>query len=171
MSRVKELAEAEKDNFEKDLKRFREKNGEEDKIESAGEGKGWKKTVGAIIIDNSKILLVKRVHEPFKGKWAIPGGHMELKEKDTDAVIREVNEETGLDFKPNYFGSYEERFEKIEWFAYVSIFDGSFNGKIDKRKLNKKEISDIKWFKFDELKNIEMAFNHGKIIEEYLSSN
>jgi 8-oxo-dGTP diphosphatase len=53
--------------------------------------------VGAIIVDGDKILLEKRKNEPSKGKWSIPGGLLELGESVEEAVIREVQEETGLE--------------------------------------------------------------------------
>jgi len=53
--------------------------------------------IGAVIVQNGKILLVKRGSEPGKGKWSIPGGLVELGEKLERTVIREVKEETNLD--------------------------------------------------------------------------
>jgi len=53
--------------------------------------------VGAIIVHNGKLLLVKRGVEPGKGKWSIPGGAVELGEPVRDATVREAKEETGLD--------------------------------------------------------------------------
>ena len=52
--------------------------------------------VGAVIVDEGKLLLVKRGVEPGKGKWSIPGGAVELGEKVRDAVVREAEEESGL---------------------------------------------------------------------------
>ncbi|MGB8780385.1 MAG: NUDIX hydrolase [Candidatus Bathyarchaeia archaeon] len=52
--------------------------------------------VGAIIIQNGKILLEKRKNDPGRGKWSIPGGLVELGESLEETVIREVQEETGL---------------------------------------------------------------------------
>lgn len=51
---------------------------------------------GAVIICNGKILLEKRKGEPGKGKWAIPGGLVELGESAEQTVMREVEEETNL---------------------------------------------------------------------------
>lgn len=53
--------------------------------------------VGAVIIRNGKILIVKRGAEPGKGKWSVPGGLVELGETVEQTVIREVKEECGLE--------------------------------------------------------------------------
>jgi 8-oxo-dGTP diphosphatase len=53
--------------------------------------------VGAVLIKEGKIALIKRGNEPSKGKWSIPGGHVELGENLKEAVIRETKEETCLD--------------------------------------------------------------------------
>ena len=55
-----------------------------------------KLTGDGVILENGEILLIKRKGEPFKGKWALPGGFVEYNEKVEDAVIREIREETGV---------------------------------------------------------------------------
>jgi 8-oxo-dGTP diphosphatase len=52
--------------------------------------------VGAVIVDGSRVLLVRRASEPLKGEWSVPGGMLELGEKLRDGVCRETLEETGL---------------------------------------------------------------------------
>ena len=53
--------------------------------------------IGAVIVKEGKIVLIKRGNEPARGKWTIPGGLVELGEPMEIAVIREAKEETCLD--------------------------------------------------------------------------
>jgi len=52
--------------------------------------------VGAVVINNGKVLLVRRGNEPGRGKFSIPGGMVEAGEDPKVAVVRELEEETGL---------------------------------------------------------------------------
>jgi ADP-ribose pyrophosphatase YjhB (NUDIX family) len=52
---------------------------------------------GAVVHGEHKVLLVKRKYPPNEGRWALPGGLVELGERVQDAVVREVKEETGLE--------------------------------------------------------------------------
>jgi len=54
---------------------------------------------GALMIENGKLLLIKRGAKPGQGRWSIPGGIVELGERVQDAIIREVKEECGLDIE------------------------------------------------------------------------
>ena len=52
--------------------------------------------VGASIVRDGKILLIRRAHEPCTGKWSVLGGTVKLDETTIDALRREVFEELGV---------------------------------------------------------------------------
>jgi ADP-ribose pyrophosphatase YjhB (NUDIX family) len=56
----------------------------------------YKVGVAAIILDEGRLLLVKRKQAPWKGYWNFPAGFLEIEEEPEEAVVREVKEEAGL---------------------------------------------------------------------------
>jgi 8-oxo-dGTP diphosphatase len=57
--------------------------------------------VGAVVTDGrGRLLLIQRGHEPGKGLWSLPGGRVEPGETAADALVREMEEETGLAVEP-----------------------------------------------------------------------
>ena len=53
--------------------------------------------VGAIVVRDGSLLLVRRGRDPGRGLWSLPGGRVEAGESLSEAVRREVKEETGVD--------------------------------------------------------------------------
>jgi 8-oxo-dGTP diphosphatase len=53
--------------------------------------------VGAVVVDDGALLLVRRGRGPAAGEWSVPGGRVERGETLAEAVVREVAEETGLE--------------------------------------------------------------------------
>ena len=49
------------------------------------------------VVNDGKVLLIKRVKPPYAGYWAIPGGKVEFGEHPEEAAVREIKEETDLD--------------------------------------------------------------------------
>jgi 8-oxo-dGTP diphosphatase len=52
--------------------------------------------VGAVIVDGTRVVLVRRGSEPLAGQWSLPGGAVEIGETLDASVVREMVEETGL---------------------------------------------------------------------------
>lgn len=56
--------------------------------------------VGAVLIHEGRVLLIRRGKEPLRGRWVVPGGTVELGETLERALVREIEEETGLIVRP-----------------------------------------------------------------------
>jgi mutator protein MutT len=56
--------------------------------------------VGAVLIHEGRVLLIRRGKEPLRGRWVVPGGTVELGETLEQALVREIEEETGLVVRP-----------------------------------------------------------------------
>ena len=56
--------------------------------------------VGAVLIHEGRVLLIRRGKEPLRGRWVVPGGTVELGETLEQALVREIEEETGLLVRP-----------------------------------------------------------------------
>lgn len=56
--------------------------------------------VGAVVLRDDKVLLIRRAHPPRQGEWSLPGGLQKLGETVYEAAAREVMEETGIVIQP-----------------------------------------------------------------------
>ena len=113
--------------------------------------------------EGMKLLLIQRKNEPCKGKWAFPGGFMDIDETTIDAARRELKEETGLVVgelhRVGIFDTVDrDPRERIITVAYYTILD------------NPAEVSGLddaaqaKWFPLTELP--DLAFDHKEILQE-----
>lgn len=131
-------------------------------------------TVAAIItrIEDGihQILLTKRSNNlmTFPGSWVLPGGHVDQYETREQAVIREVKEETGLDFLPTLFGAYDEIFEQRGIHAVVTVYAGTCDGELVS---DEHEVAEAGWYSFDDALSptLELGFEHRKIITDYVN--
>ncbi|MFN6945172.1 MAG: NUDIX domain-containing protein [Cytophagaceae bacterium] len=109
------------------------------------------------------ILLIKRRNEPFAGKWALPGGYVDIKESCENAAVRELQEETGLKILD---------LKQLKTFSEVSrdprertisvVFYGETRIKESETKAGD-DATEAKWFHIYDLP--ELAFDHKKIID------
>jgi 8-oxo-dGTP diphosphatase len=124
--------------------------------------------VGALIIDQDKILLVKRKNEPGQGLWSIPGGVVELGERVEDAVKREVKEETGMTIKVERLLTTIDRIVKDRegrvQFHYVIIDYLACTSKGTLRASTDAE--EAKWIHLDDVKNLPATSVLVSLIDE-----
>ena len=66
--------------------------------------------VGAVVIDDDHLLLIRRNRPPAEGRWSVPGGRVEHGELLAEAAVRELREETGLEGICGPFIGFVERF-------------------------------------------------------------
>ena len=110
-----------------------------------------------------KVLLVKRGLEPFKGKWAIPGGFVKMPESLENAAKRELEEETGvkdvyLEQLYSFGDPGRDPRGRVITVAYIALVN---SGKI---KLEAKtDAEDARWFSMRKVP--QLAFDHKKILE------
>ncbi len=132
---------------------------------------------GIILLKNGqKLLLIQRDHDPFMDKWALPGGFIDFDESTTEAVIREVKEETNLDIKDVYFINYYDNQNRDSRARIVISFSFvAFTNDCEKAKCGD-DAKSLKWVTEDELIEMinhnELAFDHKKfILDAMLKTN
>jgi 8-oxo-dGTP diphosphatase len=114
-----------------------------------------------------QVMLTRRAFGVYKDFWCLPGGHIEPYEKTRDAVIREVKEETGLEFNAQFFGIFDEIIPEKEIHAVVCVFTGVGTGET---AIQPDEVSQLGWFTLEEAFRLPLAFDHRSILQAYAAS-
>lgn len=128
-------------------------------------------TVDAIVFVNEKelikVLLIERGREPFKNKWALPGGFIEMDETLEMACKRELEEETGLVVEAmQQFRTYDaiERDPRHRTISVVFSVELEEIAKV----VGSDDAARADWFSIDELP--ELAFDHAQILEDFFDN-
>jgi len=122
-------------------------------------------TVDAILVSpNKSVLLIERGREPYKGKWALPGGFIDMDEELETACQRELEEETGLRVgELKQFRAYggvnrDPRHRTISVIFYAFTEEELVTRAGD-------DAAKAQWFPIDMLP--ELAFDHEQILDEF----
>jgi len=127
-----------------------------------------RKGVSIIFInDNDEILLLLRDDKdtiPYPNMWDLPGGHVESGETVEACIIREMEEEMGLElknFQPVSVMEFEDRIEHTFW--------KRANLNIDKIDLQEGQC--LKWFTREKAVGTTLAYGFNEIIEDFFTRN
>jgi 8-oxo-dGTP diphosphatase len=120
----------------------------------------WPKpAVGAVVIHEGKVLLVKRSNPPQKDLWAIPGGSVQFGETLQTAAEREIREETGLTIRAgepvHTFDVIERAHDGSIRFHYViaNLRADYISGEVKAAD----DASDAGWFRPEDIKKLKIS--------------
>ncbi|MFA5355817.1 MAG: macro domain-containing protein [Candidatus Omnitrophota bacterium] len=120
-------------------------------------------TVDAIIEINGGIVLIERSNPPFG--YALPGGFVDYNESLEDAVRREMKEETDLELEDlKQFHTYSEPGRDPRFHTICTVFIAKGKGKPKAGD----DAKGLKIIKPEQIKDLTFAFDHNKILEDYL---
>ena len=121
-------------------------------------------TVDAIIELPEGIVIIKRSNPPFG--WALPGGFVDYGESLEDAVIREAKEETDLDLtQVKQFHTYSDPARDPRFHTIGTVFIAQALG-IPRAG---DDAAEIKVIKLSQIESLDLAFDHKKILLDYLN--
>ncbi|MBN2516294.1 MAG: NUDIX hydrolase [Deltaproteobacteria bacterium] len=123
--------------------------------------------VGAVVIKDSKVLLVRRGIPPSKGLWAIPGGHIELGETIQETAEREIFEETGIVIKagePMYAFDLIEKDDsgRIHFHFIVVDVKGEY---VSGEPCGSDDALEARWLSWGEIKTLPVSRNTLKLLK------
>lgn len=129
--------------------------------------------VGSIIIENDRVVLVKRAHPPIEGQWSIPGGVLEVGELVREAAVREAREETGLIVEPDELLGVFDRVlrdpDKRVQYHYVLI--DFLCRRTGGQLLAASDAAEVQWFTPAELPSLNLAEDTLEVIQRGLQSH
>jgi len=120
-------------------------------------------TVDAVIqYPDSSLILIRRGHEPFKGRWALPGGFVEVGETVEQAAMREANEETGLEIELiRLLGVYSDPDRDPRGHTVSVVFLARPVGGELRAATDAAEVTRV-----TDWRSIELAFDHARILAD-----
>jgi 8-oxo-dGTP diphosphatase len=115
--------------------------------------------VGAVIIEDSRVLLVKRAHPPLQAQWSVPGGVLEVGELVREAAIREAREETGLIVEPaDLLGVYDRVLRNAEQrVQYHYVLIDFLCRRVGGDLAADSDAAEVRWFTRQELPALNLA--------------
>ncbi|MDB4897491.1 MAG: ADP-ribose pyrophosphatase [Firmicutes bacterium] len=106
--------------------------------------------MGTVVDESGRVLLIKRLNEPYVGMWAIPGGKVEVGEHPDAAMVREFREETGLKVAVERFcGCISEKYPGRDGEGHFLIY--LFRLRITGGELGEQKEGPLQWVRPEDL--------------------
>lgn len=123
--------------------------------------------VGAVVFREDEVLLVKRGNAPAKGKWAIPGGVLNLGEPIRDGVAREVREECQIEIEVGEVIDVLDAVihDEIGRIQYHYVLCDYFANYKAGQVAPSSDVLDAKWFTFNEMLTLDTTGGTQKIVK------
>ena len=124
--------------------------------------------IGAIIIEDARVVLIKRAHPPLQAEWSIPGGVLEVGELVREAAIREAREETGLTVDPGeLLGVYDrvlrDANQRVQYhYVLIDFFCRRVAGELAAAS----DAAEVRWFRREELPGLKLADDTLEVIQK-----
>jgi 8-oxo-dGTP diphosphatase len=126
--------------------------------------------VGAIIVEDHRVVLVKRGHPPLLGEWSIPGGVLEVGELLKDAAIREAREETGLSVEPGeILGVFDRVVREGAKIVYHYVLIDFLCRRTAGQLQPGSDADEARWFREEELESLNLAKDTEEVIRKGLA--
>lgn len=120
--------------------------------------------VGAIVVYDDSLLMVRRATEPAKGRWSVPSGRVEWGETAAEAVVRELREETGLE------GICSEMIgwaESISDEAHFVVFNFEVVLLGDTEPSPGDDAAEVRWVPLEEVQTLDVVPGLTSFLDEY----
>ncbi len=127
--------------------------------------------VGALIKNKEGKILLVQSPKWLEKRYSVPGGHVELKERIEDAVVREVKEETNIDVKPLKLLLIQQVIEPEEFYErerHFIFFDFLCEALSEEVKLDNLELVDYVWVDPKEALNLKLESYTRRLVMKYL---
>jgi 8-oxo-dGTP diphosphatase len=120
--------------------------------------------VGAIAVDEGRLLLIRRGHGPAAGSWSVPGGRVEAGETLAEAAVRELAEETGLEGVCDQLIGWVERIGP--GYHYV-ILDFGVTVLYPDNPVAGDDAAEVQWVGLDELAGLALVDGLAEFLHEH----
>lgn len=120
-------------------------------------------------LNDFEILLIRRKNMPYKNCWALPGGFVEYNESVENAARREIKEEANLDIELKFLlGVYSEPGRDPRGHVISICYVAEAKTEKGKEVRAGSDAEDAGFFKINKVLNLNLAFDHEKIIKDYI---